>query len=145
MCQEDSPPHTPLSLVEHGLQLDRPRYNLKPHISNLPTWLYILSFAPPIPSPFRHPREFAGNPKILYMVGSIAACIAGLGLPAFDIVTGWWTNYVNKDDLPSNLVLTRGSQAGYILTIVGVVYVLSFTLFMTCCKCHMLRIESVLW
>jgi ATP-binding cassette subfamily B (MDR/TAP) protein 1 len=114
--------------------VSRPAYDLSPHTSSLPTFFYILSFSPPIPSPFRKPREFIHNPKILYMVGTVAACIAGVGLPAFDIVTGWWTNYVNRDGIPSELVLTRGSQAGWIMTIIGVVYILAFTLFMTCCE-----------
>lgn len=125
---------TSTSLIEQGQYADRPTYNLALHTSKLPTWLYILSFAPPVPSPFRHPREFAGNPKVLYFVGAIAACIAGVGLPALDIVAGWWTNYVNRDDIPPSLTLAKGSQAGWIMTIVGVVYLFSFTLFMTCCE-----------
>ena len=125
-------PSTPSS-IEKG-EPDRQRYILQPHTSTLPTWLYILSFAPPLPSPWRKPKEFVNNPKFLYFVGTIGACIAGVGLPAFDIVTGWWTNYVKDDRNPPGLILRRGEQAGYIMAIIGVVYLFAFTLMNVCCK-----------
>lgn len=122
-----------LSLVEQG-QLTRPTYDLKPHRSALPNVLYILSFSPPVPNLFRHPRAFVGNPIVLYCIGTVFALVAGVGLPAFDIVTGWWTNGVQSDAIPSASIIRRGSDAGWIMTVVGVVYLISFTIFMTCCE-----------
>jgi hypothetical protein len=129
--KEDSPS---LSTIEQGQHV-RQHYDLKPHISSLPNYLYILSFSPPVPSPFRSPGEFINNPRVLYFIGTIGAMIAGVGLPAFDIVSGYWTNGIQDDSIPYDDVIARGSSAGWIMTMVGVVYLFAFTAFLTCCKC----------
>jgi len=122
-----------LSLIEQG-QIIRPTYDLKPHRSSLPNVLYILSFSPPVPNLMRHPQAFFGNPIVLYCIGTVFALVAGVGLPAFDIVTGWWTNGVQSDAIPPASIIRRGSDAGWIMTLVGVVYLISFTIFLTCCE-----------
>jgi ATP-binding cassette subfamily B (MDR/TAP) protein 1 len=96
--------------------------------------LYILSFAPPVSNIIRHPKAFFGNPIVLYCIGTVFALIAGVGLPAFDIVTGWWTNGVQSDEISPEDIIRRGSDAGWIMTLVGVVYLFSFTIFLTCCE-----------
>jgi len=122
-----------LSRIEEG-QNTRQYYDLKPHVSTLPNYLYILSFSPPVPSPFRSPGKFINNPRVLYFIGTIGAMVAGVGLPAFDIVSGYWTNGIQDDSIPYDDVVARGSSAGWIMTMVGVVYLLAFTLFLTCCE-----------
>ena len=122
-----------LSRIEEGQNV-RQHYELKPHVSSLPNYLYILSFSPPVPSPFRSPGKFINNPRVLYFIGTIGAMIAGCGLPAFDIVSGYWTNGIQSDSIPPDDINARGSSAGWIMTMVGVVYLLAFTLFLTCCE-----------
>jgi ATP-binding cassette subfamily B (MDR/TAP) protein 1 len=104
---------------------------LSKHKSNLPPSLYILSFAP-LPVLIRQPREFALHPYTLYLIGTISACIAGVGLPAFDIIFGYWTNGVNSG-IPS-IINNRGSIAGIIATCIGVVFVTSVSIFLVTCK-----------
>jgi ATP-binding cassette subfamily B (MDR/TAP) protein 1 len=121
--------------VEQGLWADPHQLQLEPHTSSLPNALYILSFAPPVPSPFRRPRAFISHPYILYTVGTLAAMVAGVGLPAFDIVFGYWTNGIANLGTPPSAIKARGNEAGWIMTIVGVVTVICFSTFLTCCEC----------
>lgn len=117
-----------------------PRHRvLAKHSSNLPNSLYVLSFAPPLPSLFRQPREFVLHPYALYAIGTFSACIAGVGLPAFDIIFGYWTNGVNSG-LPS-IINARGSEAGIIATCVGVVFVATFAIFLITCE-SLLQVEA---
>lgn len=102
------------------------------HTSPLPNLLYILSFAPPLPALHRHPRDFFLHPYTLYTVGVIAACISGVGLPAFDIVFGYWTNGVSSDN--AGTIQSRGDSSGLIMTLVGVVFVCTTGLFLVCCR-----------
>lgn len=110
---------------------DQQQQPLTKHISTLPNWLYILSFAPPLPSLIRQPRQFLLHPYVLYSMGTIAACIAGVGLPGFDIIFGYWTNGVASFD-PS-IISSRGSTAGIIATCVGIVYIVSIGMFLFTC------------
>lgn len=104
------------------------------HSSGLPNALYILSFAPPVPSLIRQPAKFFSHPLVLYTIGGLAALVAGLGLPAFDIVTGYWTNGIKDRSAPPEALIARGSQAGWIMTMVGAVFVLAYGTFVVCCK-----------
>ncbi|ORX39728.1 P-loop containing nucleoside triphosphate hydrolase protein [Kockovaella imperatae] len=117
--------HT-VSHAEDGI----PTPLLVAHRSTLPNFLYILSFAPPVPSLLRQPRAFAVHPYTLYVTGVITATIAGLGLPAFDIVFGFWTNGI-REGAPSE-IRGRGDSSGLIMTIVGVVFFICTTVFLTC-------------
>ncbi|WRT65273.1 uncharacterized protein IL334_002216 [Kwoniella shivajii] len=112
------------------------------HTSGLPNALYILSFAPPCPSLFRDPRGFIHHPFVLYGIGTICALIAGVSLPAFDIVTGYWTNGINSSD--TSLITSRGSETGWIMTIVGVVTLISFATFITCFPMAGIKLSNLL-
>ncbi|WVR07871.1 hypothetical protein IAU60_004914 [Kwoniella sp. DSM 27419] len=106
--------------------------SLTSHRSSLPDALYLLSFAGPCPAPWRRPRAFIVHPYVLYTFGAIAALVAGVGLPAFDIVFGYWTNGINGNDPES--IAARGRQAGWIMTMVGLVVWLCFAVFNISCE-----------
>ncbi|CAO1615263.1 unnamed protein product [Parajaminaea phylloscopi] len=105
---------------------------LEPHRSSLPTALYLLSFAPPLPSLFREPVAFAKHPLILYAIGFIAACAAGVGMPALDILYGFWSNRVTPSASSPQLITQSSSQTAWIMTVVAVVVVGLSWLFLTC-------------
>lgn len=121
------------SVLEEGHHVDPLRAPLVPHRSNLPNYLYIFSFAPPVP-PISRPREFFDHPIVLYTIGTIAAAASGVGLPAFDIVTGVWTDGITADNASYSAITGAGSQAGWIMTLVGVVFFATFGIFLYCCK-----------
>jgi hypothetical protein len=109
---------------------------LAPHTSNLSNALYILSFASPCPSPFRAPREFFAHPYTLYGIGTIGACLSGLGFPALDITFGWWTNGIRGVDATPESITKRGNDAGLIMLLVAIVFFFTFAMFVTCCECQ---------
>ena len=119
--------------LEEGKYVDPLRTPLSPHRSDLPDALYIFSFAPALP-PISKPREFFDHPIVLYTIGTIAAAAAGVGLPAFDIVTGVWTDGITPLDATDSEIVGAGQQAGWIMTVVGVAFVLCFGIFLYCCK-----------
>ncbi|WVF68289.1 hypothetical protein IAT40_003054 [Kwoniella sp. CBS 6097] len=116
--------------IESGTFVPRHARPLTTHSSNLPNVLYLLSFAPPCPSVFRHPSAFFAHPIVLYVIGTIAALAAGVSLPAFDILFGYWTNGINNDD-PA-VINARGSETGWIMTIVAFATCLFFAVFSIC-------------
>ena len=118
-------------LAEDGLAIQP---TLTAHRSSLPNSLYILSFAAPVPSPLRQPRKFITHPYVLYTIGTIAALLGGLGLPAFDITFGYWTNGIRHADSAPSAILARGEHAGLIMTLVGIAVVVLVTTFLTCCE-----------
>jgi ATP-binding cassette subfamily B (MDR/TAP) protein 1 len=122
------------TILEEGGHLDPLRTPLIPHRSDLPNALYIFSFAPPVP-PISRPKEFFDHPIVLYTIGTIAALAAGVGLPAFDIVTGVWTDGITPADATDAQIVGAGQQAGWIMTMVGVIFLLCFGTFLYCCKC----------
>lgn len=121
------------TVLEEGGYADPYNKPLAPHRSTLPDSLYIFSFAPPIP-PISKPREFFDHPIVLYIIGTIAAAAAGVGLPAFDIVTGVWTDGITPLDATDSEIVGAGQQAGWIMTVVGVAFVLTFGVFLYCCE-----------
>jgi ATP-binding cassette subfamily B (MDR/TAP) protein 1 len=106
---------------------------LTAHRSTLPNSLYVFSFAPPIP-PISQPKEFFDHPIILYVIGTIAALIAGVALPAFDIITGVWTNDITAAGATDSQIIAGGSKAGWIMAVVGFVFFGLFGLFLYCCE-----------
>ncbi|WVQ95838.1 hypothetical protein IAU59_002937 [Kwoniella sp. CBS 9459] len=122
--------------MEHADQVESGRFvasyarPLTSHKSTLPNVFYLLSFAPPCPSVFRHPSAFFAHPVVLYAIGTIAALAAGVGLPAFDIIFGYWTNGINSDD-PA-IIVARGNETGWLMTVVAVATCLCFFVFSVC-------------
>ncbi|KAK8858969.1 hypothetical protein IAR55_003201 [Kwoniella newhampshirensis] len=116
--------------VENGTlgAIDTPP--LTAHRSTLPNALYILSFAPPLPSLIRDPSGFSGHPFILYGVGTLCATICGVSLPAFDMMFGYWTNGVNSTD--RSIVMARGNECGWLMLMIGLVTWLTFAIFQYC-------------
>jgi hypothetical protein len=121
------------TVLEEGHHVDPLRAPLVPHRSRLPNYLYIFSFAPPVP-PISRPKEFFDHPIVLYVIGTIAAAASGVGLPAFDIVTGIWTDGITADNASYSDITGAGSQAGWIMTVVGVAFFATFGIFLYCCK-----------
>jgi hypothetical protein len=64
----------------------------------------------------------------------MTAMVAGVGLTAFDMIFGYWANGIRIIGAPRESVTGRGDSAGLIMAIVGVVFVLAFTIFLTCCE-----------
>lgn len=104
------------------------------HTSTLPDWLYLLSFAPPCPSPFRSPLNFLRHPLIMILIGIPCAIISGVCMPAFDIVLGHWTNQISRTGATNGEILDAGKFAGWLMTVVGVAFVITFATFLACCK-----------
>jgi hypothetical protein len=102
--------------------------------SKLPGPLYILSFAPPFPRITQKPIGAITHPYTLYAVGILTALIAGVGLPAFDIIYGYWTTGITNSYDSNEAIASRGQHAGWLMTIVGVVTLGSFIAFLGCCK-----------
>lgn len=107
-------------------------FSLEPHRSRLPNGLYLLSFAPPLPSLFRDPVAWIKHPIVLYIVGFASACAAGVAMPALDVIYGYWTNQVTPSASSSNIVYDSSSTAAWIMTVVGVASLLLSWLFLTC-------------
>lgn len=120
--------------AERGDIEDPYNITLKKHASNLPNWLYILSFAPPVPSPIHQTRQFISHPYTLYAIGTVAALVAGVGLPVYDIVLGYWADGIRKPGVSAGFILGKGDMAGWLMAVVGAVFVITFTTFATCCK-----------
>jgi ATP-binding cassette subfamily B (MDR/TAP) protein 1 len=102
---------------------------------------YLLSFAPSFPAPLQNYRAALAHPYTLYAIGTIAAIVAGIGLPAFDLLYGYWTNGITAAGAEPSAINSRGSQTGWLMAIVAVVTLTSFVIFLGCCKHHSFRIN----
>lgn len=74
---------------------------IDPHRSALPNSLYLLSFAEPLPTPWRSPWKFVTHPYVCYAVGVVCALASGAPIAAIDIIYGYWTQNAthNVDNL----------------------------------------------
>jgi ATP-binding cassette subfamily B (MDR/TAP) protein 1 len=120
--------------AEQGQNVPDYQAQLSAHSSRLPNSLYILSFAPSYPSPIRQFTVFIQHPHVLYAIGTTAAFAAGVGLPAFDMIFGWWSNGIRGIDASPESILHAGSNAGWVTTVVGVVFTCLFAIFVICCE-----------
>jgi hypothetical protein len=130
------------TILEEGSYVDPLRAPLLPHRSKLPNSLYIFSFAPPVP-PISRPKEFFDHPIVLYVIGTIAALAAGVGLPAFDIITGVWTDGITATNATDSDIVAAGSQAGWLMTVVGVAFFAAFGIFLYCCEYSCVQSEEL--
>lgn len=113
----------------------------KPHRSSLPLFLYLLSFAATgedrrdaTPNKKRSWKEIRSHPYVLYGIGILTAILAGMAFPAFDILYGYWTTGITASTATDSQITARGSQAGWIMTIVGFTIFLTSWAFPICCK-----------
>lgn len=124
--------------IENGQYVDPLGFPLKKHTSNLPDWLYILSFAPPCPHLFRSPKRFFAHPHVLYALGTIFSLLSGAGLPAFDILFGYWTNGIGlgpgESDESGSSIIVNASRSAWMTTAVSVIFIPSYACFRICCK-----------
>jgi ATP-binding cassette subfamily B (MDR/TAP) protein 1 len=120
--------------VEKGENLSVLARPLIRHTSSLPDVLYLLSFAPPCPSPFRSPLDFIRHPIVMICIGIPCAIISGVCMPAFDIVLGHWTNQLRGEGVTAQSIEEAGNFAGWLMTVVGVAFVITFATFMACCE-----------
>lgn len=61
------------------------------HSSRLPSFLYPLSFVPPIVPPWKSPKAFVSHPWTLYGIGTIGAGLAAAYLPFAQYLCGtYW-------------------------------------------------------
>ncbi|PWN46891.1 P-loop containing nucleoside triphosphate hydrolase protein [Violaceomyces palustris] len=105
---------------------------LEPHSSRLPDFLYLLSFCPPLPNPFLSPLAFATHPGVLYLVGTLSACLAGLGMPSLDLLYGLWTNGITPQDASPDQITGRSDLVAWIMALVGLGMFLFCWLFLAC-------------
>jgi len=102
--------------------------------SRLPGPLWILSFAPPFPRISRDPVGAITHPYTLYVIGILTALIAGVGLPAFDILYGYWTTGITDYGSTNDAIYARGQHAGWLMTVVAFVTLFSYIAFLSCCE-----------
>jgi hypothetical protein len=121
----------------------RPRYlasensfteRLQPHRSGLPNFLYLLSFAPVLRAKSGSWKETLSHPYVTYGFGTIAALLAGMVWPAFDILYGYWTTGITAAGATDDEIMARGWQAGWIMTVVSVVIFITSWAFPICCE-----------
>lgn len=93
------------------------RETLESHHSSLPAFLYLLSFAPTVPSPIRTPREFFRHPYIMYTIGLLAAILGGFAsFPVLDLIYGlYWSNRISYSASPD--VIRHASNFSAIILI----------------------------
>lgn len=122
-------------------QDDSSTERLQPHRSGLPNFLYLLSFAPVlrIKSGSGHEKggswkETLAHPYVTYGFGTIAALLAGMVWPAFDILYGYWTTGITAAGATDDEITARGRQAGWIMTVVAVIIFVTFWAFPICCE-----------
>lgn len=107
---------------------------LEPHTSRLPTYLYLFSFTPPLPSLFDSPLDFIAHPIPLYIVGVTSALLAGVGSPAGSLVSGWWTNTVTGQD-ERDIKWDNVKTVAWIHVLVGLAVCGLSWLFLFCREC----------
>ena len=120
--------------VVHAAASDMSEYRrpiLEPHRSRLPSVFYYLSFADPLPSPWRKPWEFACHPYVLYFVGVLCALYTGVGIAALDLMYGYWSENTHRSNPPDD-VKSYGSRLGWILTVIAVTVFFLNWLFALC-------------
>ncbi|KAI3482301.1 hypothetical protein L1887_55062 [Cichorium endivia] len=108
------------------------RLPFEAHRTRLPTFFYLFSFCPAVPSPFTSPSAFARHPGVLYLVGFAAALLAGCGMPALDLLYGIYTNRVTPGAASPQDIRDASSYIGWVVTIVGVGEFLLAWLFLAC-------------
>jgi ATP-binding cassette subfamily B (MDR/TAP) protein 1 len=123
---------SPSETEQGGLEPDS-QTQLSSHSSRLPNLLYILSFAPSYPSILCQFPNFIQHPRVLYTTGTIAALLAEVGLPAYDMIFGWWSNGIRAISSGPESIARPGSNAGWVMTIIGVAFTCTFTTFVICC------------
>ncbi|KAJ1020783.1 hypothetical protein NDA16_004173 [Ustilago loliicola] len=108
------------------------RLPFEAHRTRLPTFFYLFSFCPALPSPFTSPRAFFQHPGVLYAVGFFATILAGCGMPALDLLYGYYTNRVTPGSASPGTIRSASSYVGWVVTIVGFCQFLLAWLFLSC-------------
>jgi ATP-binding cassette subfamily B (MDR/TAP) protein 1 len=103
------------------------------HHSRLPGGLYLLSFCPPVPSPFSSPRAFVQHPGVLYACGFVSAVIAGMGILSLDILYGTvWTAGITGPGVTPEQIRSVSTRTAWIMAIVSGIYFIFCWLFLAC-------------
>lgn len=96
---------------------------LDQHQTRLPTFLYLLSFCPKVPSPVASPRAFIAHPGVLYGIGLTSAVLAGLGIPALDLLYGKvWTRKITGPDASGDEIRSASNLVAWIMAVITVAY-----------------------
>lgn len=133
--EQSVPPESPPAYNDYqpsSVPVSEDVTQLEPHRTSLPTFLYLCSFTPPLPSLFRNPLKFSAHPIVLYVIGTLSALAAGVGMPALDLLYGFWTNGITPNSADGNAVLNRSELVAWIMTVVGVVTLILNWVFLTC-------------
>ncbi|KAI3626577.1 hypothetical protein CBS9595_001938 [Malassezia furfur] len=137
--------------VDNAMQAYEAPYRaaiLHQHRSRLRGFLYLFSFAPPVPSPVRAPMAFVRHPTVLYVLGLACAIVAGGGLSAIDLLYGYWSHTVKEYQWTDPAYAQRHSNLlAWINVVIGVLVLLTSWGFVTLMPlathelCHRLREE----
>ena len=91
---------------------------LQPHRTKAPDALYFLTFAGPLPAPWRAPQQFITHPYVLYTVGVLCTLYTSAGIASLDLMYGYWSENTNNSNPPDN-VKGYGARLGWILAVIG--------------------------
>lgn len=96
------------------------------HRSTLPGFLYLFSFAGPVPSPLRSPWQFLNHPNVLFFLGVLCALSSGGGLSSTDLLYGYWTHTVKQyQHIDPNYAMSRSNELAWICVVIGVFVMLT--------------------
>lgn len=103
------------------------------HESKSSSFFYLLSFAPPLPSPFRSFRGFITHPYILYAIGLGGAIAGGFAsFPVLDLVYGlYWSNRITGAATSSE-IQAASNFAGIILLCTAAATLIFTWIFQSC-------------
>lgn len=67
-------------------------------------------------------------------MGLPGGIISGVGLPAFDIVLGYWSQVIRAPGAEYDAIIDRGSEAGWLMAIIGAAFIVGFAVMFVCCE-----------
>jgi hypothetical protein len=105
------------------------------HQSNLPLFLYPLSFAPPLTPPWVSVRDFFTHPWTLYFIGLIGLLPSCAALPAAQYIQGfYWIPGITNLSLSKEERIQVGIDAATYQSAVIIGVTLGYWIWLSCCE-----------